>query len=112
MIFLIMLIVSGNALAGGSHHHDHHDTTTNTITTVRIVDTNGLAAIHAAAQIHPSLNVSGIQLGAGIAQANGRTGLAAGAAYNVKGWALFNGSVAKEGDDAMFGFGFNVSLKP
>jgi len=100
-----MLIVSGNALAGGSHHHDHHDTTTNTITTVRIVDTNGLAA-------NPSLNVSGIQLGAGIAQANGRTGLAAGAAYNVKGWALFNGSVAKEGDDAMFGFGFNVSLKP
>jgi len=101
------------ALAGGNgHHHDHEEAVNNYSVVNQYVNSYGLAAIHAANQIHPSENISGLQIGGGLAQVNGRTGGAVGAAFNFQGIGLVSGSVAKDGGQTIWGAGFNISIKP
>ena len=108
MPLLLFFMLSAPVLAGDPHHApESGDYSIN-----KIIKTYGLAAIHAANQIHPSENVSGLQLGGGMAQVNGRTGGALGAAFNFKGLGLVSGSIAKEGKETIWGAGFNMSIKP
>lgn len=110
-IIVGLLIGVASAKADNSHHR-HDETTVNNYSISNVINTNGLAAIYAATQIHHAENISGVQLGGGIAQFGDRFGFAAGAALNVPGRAMFNGSVAKEGDETFFGLGINLSIKP
>jgi len=110
IIGLCLGIISAKA---DERHNGHHETIINNYSIVNeYVNTNGLAAIFAATQIHPSENISGIQLGGGIAQVGSRVGIAGGVAITVPGRAMFNGSIAKEGNETFFGLGFNLSIKP
>lgn len=97
----------------GDPHHEPGGTVVNNYSINKTVETNGQAALFAADQIHPSENISGLQLGFGAAQHKNDYGFAAGAAFNVKGWGMLNGSIAKEPDiDPFIGIGINLSLKP
>ena len=113
---LILLILAGTgcseAAFGGDPHHDYYAPVIDQTVVNNAIAVTGQAAIYAATQIHPSENISGFQFGAGIAQFNGRTGVAGGVAFTVPGRAMFNGSIAKEEKDTIYGFGFNVSIKP
>jgi hypothetical protein len=112
LIFLIMIFPAVALASGNGHHHGHEETVNNYSVVNKYVNSYGLAAVHAANQIHPSENISGLQLGAGISQVNDRTGGAIGAAFNFQGLGLVSGSIAKEGDETIWGAGFNFSLKP
>lgn len=106
---LLLIFLCGNVYADDPHHE--HQDPGDSYTVVKKYF-RGQAAIGAMMQIHPSENISGLQLGVGIAQAGNRTGKAVGAAFNFKGLGMFNGSIAKEGRDTILGAGFNFSLKP
>ena len=112
IIFLILFLLPAIATAGDPHH-EPGDTVVNNYTVNKAVETNGQAALFAADQIHPSENISGLQLGFGAAQHKNDYGFAAGAAFNVKGWGMLNGSIAKEPNiEPFIGIGINLSLKP
>lgn len=116
-IWLVLLVVLGFvffpvALKASDRHHHHHETTVNNYS-IKAADTTGLAALFAADQIHPSKNISGLQLGFGAAQYKSELGLAAGAALNVTGWGMLNTSIAKEEkSDPFIGIGINLSIGP
>lgn len=104
------MFFSDKAQAGDRRHHE---TTINNYNIVnKYSDCTGLTAIHAANQIHPSENISGLQFGGGLAKNGDCFGGAFGAAFNFKGLGLFNGSIAKENDETIWGAGFNISIKP
>lgn len=112
-IFLILLFMVSAPVFAGDPHHEPIETVVNNYSVNKTIETNGLAALYAADQIHPSENISGLQIGLGAAQYEEDYGFAAGAAFNVKGWGMLNGSVAKEPDSKPFiGIGINLSLKP
>jgi len=108
IIVFLLLFIPSQVQADDPHHSREVNNYS-----IKTIETNGLAALHAASQIHPSKNISGLQLGFGAAQYKSDYGLAAGAALNVQGWGMLNGSIAKEsGTDPIIGIGINLSLKP
>ena len=112
-LLIILFLASSPLFAGGSHHgHRDHETTVNNYSLVNQAECTGLAALGAMNQIHPSENVSGLQLGGGVAMNGDCFGKAIGAHLNVKGWGVVGGSIAKENDETIWGAGFNFSLKP
>jgi len=112
IIFLILFLLPALVIAGDPHH-EPGGTVVNNYSVNKTVETNGQAALYAADQIHPSENISGLQLGFGAAKYKDNVGFAAGAAFNVKGWGMLNGSVAKEPNiDPFIGIGINLSIKP
>ena len=106
----------GVAFADDPHHSLQPVTRSYTIN--QVVNTNGLAALYAATQLHPSVNISGIQLGGGLAEFDSRVGKSFGAALVVPGGALVSGSISGEGDgiftvdSTVIGVGINVSIRP
>jgi len=110
---LIILFLASTPVFADDPHHKPVETVVNNYSINKTIKTNGLAALYAADQIHPSENISGLQLGFGAAEHDQNIGFAAGAAFNVRGWGMLNGSVAKEPDSKPFvGIGINLSLKP
>ena len=111
IIILSIFILSAPVFAGDPHHNP--ETVVNNYSINKFINTYGLAAVHAANQIHPSENVSGLQLGGGLAQDkdSGNFGGAIGAAFNFKGLGLVNGSYAKAGKIELWGVGLNFNFK-
>lgn len=111
MIFLILLFLPAAATAGDPHHEP--ETVINNYSVInKYIDSTGKAALFAADQIHHSENISGLQIGAGASEVNGRVGIAAGAAITIPGYGMFNGLISKEGDEIYRGIGYNKNFKP
>ena len=112
-IFILIMTLGTTPSLADDPHHKPGGTVVDNYSINKTVETNGQAALYAADQIHPSENISGLQLGFGAAEHDQNVGFAAGAALNVKGWGMINGSVAKESDiEPFIGIGINLSLKP
>jgi hypothetical protein len=110
IFILIMVFGSSNIFASGYHGEIHTSTEINNTKVEKTTSTAGMAMNGAMAQIHPSKNVRGLQLGLGLAKSGRHVGGAVGIHSNVKGWGLVGGSYAREGSDEVLGLGFNKSF--